>query len=116
MLISEVDYKAYAGWPDWQLDLLRCCSDLAGKEALRIKLEQKLNTLLAENTEDNWSGKYYEEKVKLIKYYLIKRYVGNKQAMQFMFGNLHHSDFREMAIQHALKKQDYDSVVKLTAE
>jgi len=116
MLISEVDYKAYADWPDWQLDLLKCCSDLVGKETLRIKLEQKLNTLLAENTEENWSGKYYEEKVKLIKYYLIKQYVGNKQAMQFMFDNLHHAGFREMAIKQALKKQDYESVIKLTAE
>jgi hypothetical protein len=116
MLISEVDYKAYVEWSDWQLDLLRCCSVLVEKEVLRKKLEQKLNTLIAANTKDNWSGKYYEEKVKLIKYYLIEQYEGKDKAKQFMFNSLHHSDFREMAIKQAFKEQDYNLLIELTLE
>jgi uncharacterized Zn finger protein len=116
MLISEVDYKSYAEWSDWQLDLLRCCSDLVEEEGLRKKLEQKLNALMADKTGDSWSIEYYEERVKLIKYYLIRRYEGKKQAMQFMLNNLHHSDFREMAIKQAFEEQDYERVIELTLD
>lgn len=116
MLISEVDYKAYVEWSDWQLDLLRCCSVLVEKEVLRKKLEQKLNTLIAANAKDSWSGKYYEEKVELIKYYLIEQYEGKDKAKQFMFNSLHHSDFREMAIKQAFKEQDYNLLIELTLE
>jgi len=114
MLISEVDCKQYAEWSDWQLDLLRCCSDLVEKEALWKKLEQKLNTLMSDKTEDSWSNKYYEEKVKLIKYNLIRQYEGKKQARKFMLNNLHHSGFREMAIKQAFEEQDYERVIELT--
>ena len=116
MLISEADYQAYAEWPDWQLDLLKGCTNLVEKETLRKKLEQKLNTLIVANAKDNWSGKYYEEKVKLIKYYLIKQYDGEKQAQEFMLNNLHHSDFREMAINEAFTEQDYKGVIELSLE
>jgi len=116
MLINEADYKPYTEWLDWQLDLLKCGSNLVEKEGLRKKLEQKLSTLMVANAEDNWSDKYYEEKVKLIQYYLIKQYAGKKQAKQFMHNNLQHSGFREMAIERAFKKQDYECVIELSLE
>jgi len=116
MLINEVDYKAYAEWSNWQLDLLRCCASLVDKETLRNIMEQKLNAFVTDKMNYAWFGNYYEERVKLIQYSLIRQCDGEKQARDFMLNNLHHSGFREMAIKEALEEQDYEGVIELALE
>ncbi len=116
MLINEVDYKAYAEWSDWQLDLLRCCSSLVDKETLRVKMDQKLNALVANKMNEVCFSKYYEERVKLIQYSIIRQCDGEEQAREYMLNNLHHSDFRQMAIKEEFKKQNYEGVIELALE
>jgi len=116
MLINEVDDKAYAEWSDWQLDLLRCCASLVDKETLRIKMDQKLNALVVDKMNEVWFSKYYEERVKLIKYNMIRQCDGEEQAREYILNNLHHSDFRQMAIKEEFEKQNYEGVIELALE
>jgi hypothetical protein len=47
---------------------------------------------------------------------MIEQYAGQKAAQEFIGQNLQYSEFRIMAIENAMKKKDYDAVIKLTLD
>lgn len=47
---------------------------------------------------------------------MIKEHDGQKKAQDFIEQNLQYSHFRKMAIESAMNKKDYDSVIKLTLD
>lgn len=115
-LIEEATNKRYEGWTDWRLDLLRRCAELADTPNLRNKLENLLLSMVESEKGDSWSVNYFAERVNLIKYQMVEEYDGQKKALQFIEQNLQYSTFRKMAIENAMKKKDYDLVIKLTLE
>ena len=115
-LIEEVSNRRYQGWTDWRLDILDSCSELADTPILRNKLENHLVSMIRNEKEDSWSGNYFAERVNLIRYHMIGRHDGQKKAQEFIEQNLQYSNFRKMAIESAMKKKDYDSVIKLTLD
>ncbi len=116
MLMTEATNKRYDGWTDWRLDLLVKCSELAGNQHLRNKLENHLVSLIDNEKGDSWSINYFVEKINLIRYQMIEKYDGQKKAEEFIEQNLQYSDFRKKAIESAMKKKDYNDVVKLTID
>lgn len=113
-LIEEASNRRYEGWTDWRIDLLESCSVLADTTDLRSKLENHL-VLMIENEEgDSWSVNYLAERVNLIRYHLVEKHDGQKKAQEFIKKNLQYSNFRQMAIESAMNKKDYDYVIKLT--
>ncbi|AEG61727.1 hypothetical protein V6C32_01230 [Desulforamulus ruminis] len=115
-LIEEAAHGRYEGWTDWRLDLLGSCSELAGTLVLRNKLENHLVLIIKNEREDSWSGSYFAERVVLIRYRMIEQYDGQKAAQEFIRQNLHYLEFRKMAIENAMRKKDYDAVIKLTLD
>ena len=115
-LIEEAAHRRYEDWTDWRLDLLGSCSELADTPVLRNKLENHLVSIIKNEREDSWSGSYLAERVNLIRYHMIEQYDGRKKAQEFIGQNLRYSEFRKMAIENAMKKKDYDSVIKLTLD
>ncbi len=116
LLISAADEQIYDGWSDWRLSLLSLCAEVAGEEKLRVRLEEYLASLVAEERKSVWRDKYLAERVSLIRYGMVKRFDGEDKAEQFLMQNLHMSDFREMAIKQALKGQNYERVIELALE
>jgi len=115
-LIEESANKRYDGWTDWRLELLGMCSELAYNPYLRNKLENHLLFMIKSEKGESWSINYFAEKVNLIRYHMIEKYDGQKKAQEFIEQNLRYSDFRKMAIEMAMKKKDYDRIIKLTQE
>jgi hypothetical protein len=113
-LMTEAAHKRYDGWTDWRLDLLSKCSELADDRHLRNKLENYLVSMIGNEKGDSWSINYFAEQINLIRYHMIEKYDGRKKAEEFIEQNLQYSDFRKMAIESAMKKKDYNGVVKLT--
>lgn len=115
-LIEEAVNKRYDGWTDWRLELLGKCSELAYNPHLRNKLENYLLSIIKSEEGNSWSANYFNEKVNLNRYQMIEKYDGQKKAKEFIEQNLQYSSFREMAIESAMKKKDYDYVIKLSQD
>lgn len=115
-LIEEASNRRYEGWTDWRLDLLDSCSELADTLILRNKLENHLVSVIRNDKGDSWSDNYFAERVNLIRYHMIGQHDGQKKAQEFIEQNLQYSNFRKMAIESAMRKKDYDSVIKLTLD
>lgn len=115
-LVEEVSNRRYEGWTDWRLELLGSCSELAVTPILRNKLENHLVSIIKNEKVYTWSGSYFVERVNLIRYHMLEQYDGPKKAQEFIEQNLHYSEFREIAIESAMRRKDYDSVIKLTLD
>lgn len=115
-LIEEAANKRYDGWTDWRLDILEKCAKLADNRHLRNEMEKHLVSMVRSEKGDSWSVSYFAERVNLIRYHKVKKHDGNKKALEFIEQNLQYSDFRRMAIANAIKKKDYDYVIKLTVD
>lgn len=115
-LIQEASNNLYDGWTDWRLNLLEICSILADTPELRNKLESYLELMIKNEEKNSWSRDYLAERVCFIKYNLTLKQDGQKKAEEFIEHNLNYSGFREIAIQSAMSKKDYNRVVKLTLE
>ena len=115
-LIEEAFNRRYEGWTDWRIDLLESCSKLADTSYLRSKLETHLILMIENGEGDSWSVNYLAERVNLIRYHLVIKHDGQKRAQEFIKKNLQYSNFREMAIEIAMNKKDYDYVIKLTLD
>ncbi|WP_291300365.1 hypothetical protein [Desulfosporosinus sp. BICA1-9] len=115
-LIEEASHRRYVGWTDWRIDLLESCSELADTSDLRGKLEKYLILMLENEEGDSWGVNYLAERVNLIRYHLVEKHDGQKKAQEFIKNNLQYSNFREMAIESAMNKKDYDYVIKLTLD
>ena len=115
-LIEEASNGRYDGWTDWRLDLLGSCSALADTLVLRNKLENHLVSVMRNEKGDSWSANYFAEKVNLIRYHMVEQHDGQKKAQEFIEQNLQYSNFRKMAIESALKKKEYNLVIKLTLD
>ncbi len=115
-LVEEASNRRYEGWTDWRLDLLDNCLELADTPILRDKLENHLASIIENKEGDSWSVNYFAERVNLIRYHMIEQHDGQKKAQEFIEQNLQYSNFRKMAIESAMRKKDYDSVIKLTLD
>ncbi len=115
-LLKETSDKRYKDSNDWQLELLGSCAMLAGTPALRDKLENQMASMVKNEKEDSWSSNYFAERINLIRYHMIEQHDGSKKAQEFIKQNLQYSEFREMAIESAMRKKDYDAVIKLTLD
>jgi hypothetical protein len=112
-LIEESSDRRYEDWTDWRFDLLNSCSELAETAILRNKLENYLVSLIKKEKGDPWSAGYFAERVNLIRYQMIEQHSGQEKGQEFIEQNLQYPDFRKMAIENAMEKKDYDSVIAL---
>lgn len=114
-LLKEASHRRYQDWNDWSLDLLDSCAVLADTLILRNKLENHLVSMISEEG-DSWDINYFAERVNLIRYGLVEQYDGPKKTREFIEQNLQYSNFRKMALESALKENNYDLVIKLALD
>jgi hypothetical protein len=116
LLLEGSKQSRYKGWTDWQLALLEMASHLALTADFRQKWQQHAAELYVEQGGDTSSNNYFDEKVALMRYHLIRSYDGNDQACDFLSRHLYFSSFREMAIRDALQNDCFEEVIRLTEE
>lgn len=116
-LLEEAANGCYNSWNEYRLDLLSRCSDFCDVPILRNRLDRYLLDLLENYPEKGrWGQNYYEERINLLRYYLMEEYGDGQVAQAFVEQNLHYSKFREIAIDKAMQRQDYDAVIKYTID
>jgi hypothetical protein len=98
--------KIFAGW-DWHVDLL----DLA---SLLLASEKEANILL-ELIDRNEGSLYDEESLQQIKYNILRMH-GDNSAMQFLEDNIMNPAFREIALEEALKRNEFDKAISIAKD
>jgi hypothetical protein len=115
-LLKEAMSPLYDGWTDWRLDLLRCCSRLADEPELRGRLEDRLFSMVKAEKEDADGDDYFTEHVNLIRYGMVNKFDDQGKAREFIKQNLRYSGFRKIAIEAALREQDFEEAVRITKD
>ncbi|MCX6179172.1 MAG: SWIM zinc finger family protein [Chlorobiales bacterium] len=91
--LSAVDKKIYAGW-DWHVDMLRVA-------AILLKTEDEIERLYAALDKELIS-EYNRDEAQSIKYEIIVKTKGEKEAGEFLEANISNPKLRRKAIQLAL--------------
>ncbi|WP_426449626.1 hypothetical protein ACP26L_31900 [Paenibacillus sp. S-38] len=63
-----------------------------------------------------WSRKYWNEHIDLMRLEIMTRLQGEAQAETFVQGRLEHTGFRERAIQQAMGRGDYEEAIRLALD
>lgn len=115
ILLKESTLKDYNGWDDWRLELLGACTELANEENLRKILEQQFDLITQgmARTDNSWSAKYLNEGISNMRFRLVELNDSGEKAAKYIENNLKYSHFREMAINGALKDEDYKRAEEL---
>ena len=113
-LIKESRHKRYIGWWDWPIDLLGSCIYLCADKGLRTIVETELGRLLEAQGDDSLgSSDYGVSQVKMLQLKMLELFEDPNRAEEFIAANMQYSDFRQKAIENALRKKDYEQVVQL---
>lgn len=115
-LFKEASNRQYESWTDWRLNLLGYCSELANTPVLRNKLDTYFSILISKENEDSWSSNYLAERIELIKYHMAEQYEGQANLQEFIEKNIKYNSFRKMAIENAIKEQNYECALRLVLE
>ena len=115
-LFQSVTHEAasprYHGWTDLRFDLLETCIPFCCSQDRRASFDVQLNKILPEEP-DSWSAKYYNSRIEMIRYKIIKRFDTPQQSEAFIQDHLKYSEFRELAVNHAFDNENYQSVIRL---
>jgi hypothetical protein len=117
IIMKEALGQGYEEWTDWKLNLFQSCVNLAFNPIIRQKLETELARMIeTSKKDDSWSTGYLMGEVKLLQLELLERFDGEEKALQFIHDNIRYSDFREKAIIHQLRKENYLEVIRLCTD
>ncbi len=105
--LSAVDKKKYSGW-DWHVDMLRIA-------AIVLKTEEEIERLYKELDKELSSG-YVRDEAQSIKYEVIVKTKGEKEAGDFLESNISNPKLRRKAIQLALAHGNYSKAVSIVAK
>jgi len=115
-IVKEAMNEMYDDWSEWRFDLLRLCVPFCAAKEVRIKLEETLASLLKQTTKDSWSGEYDRTQLKKLQLAIMETFDDEKKIEEFLYEHLHLHDFREIAIEHAFAKGQFDKVIQLALE
>nr|WP_275984089.1 SWIM zinc finger family protein [Paenibacillus hamazuiensis] len=116
LLLDESERPGYDGWSDWQLALLDSAARLAETAEMRRTWEEAASRMVSEQADDFRGRNYFAERIAVMQYRLIQDNEPKKHVDDFLNRHLHFSNFREMAIQDAFQKSDYNEVIRLAEE
>ncbi len=102
--LSAVDKKLYAGW-DWHVGMLRIA-------AMLLKTDAEIERLCKELDKEHKSD-HVRAEAQSIKYDLILKTKGEKEAADFLEANISNPKLRRKAIQAALEQGNYSSAISI---
>ncbi|MGO0063459.1 SWIM zinc finger family protein [Brevibacillus fluminis] len=113
LLLEESKQSRFDGWPDFQLALLGHASNVATNSDLRKEWDEHASRMSKEQKGSSWDKNYFAEQIALMRYRHMQENAGEKRASEYLYDQLHFSEFREMAIQHALNSGNFTEVIQL---
>ena len=102
--LSAVDQQIFSGW-DWHVFMLRIA-------AMLLKTEEEVERLYQELDQEH-SSEYDREEAQCIKYEIILKTKGEKEATDFLEANISNPKLRRKALQTALANGNYSKAVSI---
>ncbi|CQR51598.1 SWIM zinc finger family protein [Paenibacillus riograndensis] len=116
LVLDMTQHPEIDGWPDWQLDLLRCANELAVSEDLQALWDEQAELLGQSSDTSSWSSQYFASGVAEIRLEQLNRQDSGEELQDYLYNNLQYSSFREQAIRLALDAARYDEAIRLAEE
>ncbi|MDR2749036.1 MAG: SWIM zinc finger family protein [Clostridiales bacterium] len=101
--------SVFDGWSEWRFALLESLIPMCHRKDLRERLEGCLNQISGKKK----SSKYDKEKAEQMMHDLILAFDGESAAWSYICMHLSNSEFREMAIEATLEKNDAQAALEL---
>ncbi|MFC0215418.1 SWIM zinc finger domain-containing protein [Paenibacillus chartarius] len=115
-LLQEMRHPELNGWNEVQLSLLESASFLIDSPEERREWERKLLDLERRETSQSYSGPYFMENISKLRYRVIQRMDGAEQATKFIEDHLDLTAFRQMAIDAAMERSQYEQALQLAVQ
>ncbi|MFN0224256.1 SWIM zinc finger domain-containing protein [Paenibacillus sp. KR2-11] len=115
LLLEAAAERRYDGWSDWRLGILEQCAKLVDGPDRQDSFGELLEKL-GKREESEWSRKYWAERTDLMRLEITTRLQGAEQAGAFMVERLEHTGFREIAINQAMGRGDFEEAVRLALD
>ncbi|WP_318615786.1 hypothetical protein [Sporosarcina sp. YIM B06819] len=113
-LLKQCEHPVFEGWEDYQITLLKICTNFADSSKYREALSRKVESLIDENTSQRYQH-YRNEALNRLLFEMIDQYGTEEEADQFIQAHLHYSSFREELIQRCIVEGNYNRVIELAA-
>lgn len=114
-LMKHVDRRIFDGWANFKLNILEICEEFADIEVLRNKYRDKLEKMLKEESENDFSS-YQKESLLQLLWNLIEKYDSEEEKASFIEANIHYKFFRQLLISQQMEKKNYEQVIQLALE
>ncbi len=109
--LKESSNKDYQGW-DWASNLRSIACAAVRTRAEAEHLVQVLDQSIRADSKEKYRN-YAIEKAELLKLDLIKKFESEKAAEAYLLSRLHHTRFREKALENAMQAGRHDEVQHL---
>ena len=109
--INAYRKELFKGW-DWHFSML----DLATQIAKNDDEAEEIHSLLdsVECSDSGWDWDLRQSQI--IRLALIRKMEGEEKALQFLEQNISNPEFRKLAIERALAKKEFDTVIMLAED
>jgi hypothetical protein len=113
LLLKDSKHKDWEGWDEWRLSLLESASLLIGGSKERELWTKALDDWEASREKSEFGGRFAAEKTAELRYSVIHRFDGEARAQEYLEAHLEVEAFRDMAIEAAINRGDYDRALRL---
>ncbi len=105
--LTAFDSKIYKGW-DWHIGMLSIASSL-------LKTEEETVRILGQ-IDQAQKSEYEREQAQLIKFEILLKIKGEKEAWKYLEQNITNSDLRREAIRKALANKNFEKAVTIARD
>ncbi|WP_182914601.1 hypothetical protein [Paenibacillus thiaminolyticus] len=115
-VLKEVLHPNTMGWNEWQLSLLESASYLIASSAEKDLWSELIAKLEAHERSQSSYGSFFTEHATILRYQVIQKFEGDSVALKFLQDHLNNPHFRKMAIEDAIKRQEFDRALELAEQ
>lgn len=116
ILQKEVVNKRYDGWSDERVNLMELLESMVVTAPERGVVEALIQQVQSREEQSEYSSRYLEEHLTVLKLNLCQRFDGDEEARRFLVNNSHYPEFRKRLINAALESKDYTQAEKYCKE
>lgn len=111
LLTAHISNDKINGFFEFKIDILEMFTPLCGIKYIREGVEKYIKIFETQAKLD-----YNKKALQELRYKIILEYDGKKSANAFINNNLENDKFREIAVDSAIKKKDYDQALALCSD
>ena len=114
-LLSRSEHPMFEGWNEYQIALLKICTDVADSPEQIESVRRKVTSMIDETSTDYYR-QYRNEELSRVLFRMIEQHGQEEESVKFIHDNLQYPSFREQMLHKYLAKKQFPQVIQLAAE